>query len=153
MGIKYLPYCAYAQNRQRGQACQELFLTYAHNSNRVYYKFEAKDLTQPQIDKYEFNLLVRQQLPRPKKIRHCGCSIPGSVFKPTGTPLYELEQIRLQRDELEVLRLCDRDGLVQEQAGIRMGISRGTVQRLLASARKKVAQALVEGAAIIFEEM
>jgi len=92
-------------------------------------------------------------LPRPKKIRHCGCTIKGSVFKPTGTPLYELEQIRLQRDELEVLRLCDRDGLVQEQAGIKMGISRGTVQRLLASARKKVAQALVEGAAIIFEEM
>ena len=67
--------------------------------------------------------------------------------------MYELEQIRLQRDELEVLRLCDRDGLVQEQAGIKMGISRGTVQRLLASARKKVAQALVEGAAIVFEDM
>jgi len=58
----------------------------------------------------------------------------------------------LQRDELEALRLCDRDGLVQEQAGSKMGVSRGTVQRLLASARQKVAQALVEGAAIVFEE-
>jgi len=59
----------------------------------------------------------------------------------------------LHRDELEVLRLCDRDGLVQEQAGSRMGISRGTVQRLLASARNKVAHALVDGAAIIFEDL
>jgi len=92
-------------------------------------------------------------LPRPKKPRHCGCTAKGSVFKPTGTPLYKLKQIRLQRDELEVLRLCDWDGLVQEQAGSRMGVSRGTVQRLLASARKKMAQALVEGAAIVLEEM
>jgi predicted DNA-binding protein (UPF0251 family) len=92
-------------------------------------------------------------LPRPKKHRHCGCTIKGTVFKPTGTPLYELEQIQLQRDELETLRLCDRDGLAQKQAGSKMGISRGTVQRLLASARKKVALALVEGAAIVLEDI
>ena len=91
-------------------------------------------------------------MPRPKKPRHCGCKIKGSVFKPTGIPLYELQQILLQRDELEVLKLCDRDGLVQEQAGSKMGISRGTVQRLLSSARQKVAQALVEGGAIVIEE-
>ncbi len=95
----------------------------------------------------------RTHLSRPKKPRHCGCIIKGRVYKPTGIPLYELKQIKLQRDELEVLRLCDRDGLAQEQAGSKMGISRGTVQRLLASARKKVARALVEGAAIVFEEM
>ncbi|NOQ65720.1 MAG: DUF134 domain-containing protein [Desulfobacterales bacterium] len=91
-------------------------------------------------------------MPRPKKYRHCGCTIKGSIFKPTGTPLHELKQIGLQRDELEALRLCDLDGLVQEEAGSRMGVSRGTVQRLLASARKKVARALVEGAAIVFED-
>jgi predicted DNA-binding protein (UPF0251 family) len=91
-------------------------------------------------------------VPRPKKPRLCGCNIKGSVFKPTGIPVYKLEQIQLQRDELEVLKLCDRDGLVQEQAGSRMGISRGTVQRLLASARQKVAQALVEGRALVIEE-
>ncbi len=76
----------------------------------------------------------------------------GQVFKPTGTPFYKLEQIHLQRDELEVLRLCDLEGLLQEQAGQRMGISRGTVQRLLASARKKTTRALVEGAALVFAE-
>ena len=51
-------------------------------------------------------------MPRPKKYRHCGCTIKGSIFKPTGTPLHELKQIGLQRDELEALRLCDLDGLV-----------------------------------------
>lgn len=87
--------------------------------------------------------------PRPKKERRCeGC--PGClVFKPAGTPLSALAQITLGRDELEVLKLCDRDDLNQQQAGARMGISRGTVQRLLSSARKKVATALSSGAALL----
>ncbi len=76
----------------------------------------------------------------------------GRAFKPTGTPLDKLAHIILQQDEFEVLRLCDHKGLFQEQAGESMGVSRGTVQRLLASARKKVAGALVEGAALVFEK-
>ncbi len=91
-------------------------------------------------------------MPRPKKPRLCGCSMTGRAFKPTGTPLDKLPQIRLHLDELEVLSLCDHKGLFQEEAGERMGVSRGTVQRLLASARKKVAEAIVEGAALIFAE-
>ena len=74
------------------------------------------------------------------------------AFKPTGTPLNDLRHIQLGRDELEALKLCDKEGLFQEQAGEKMGVSRGTVQRILASARTKVAEALVEGAALIFEE-
>jgi uncharacterized protein len=65
------------------------------------------------------------------------------VFKPAGTPLKELEVIQLAYDELESLHLCDGEGKTQEEAGLCMDISRGTVQRLLASARRKVAQALV----------
>ncbi len=76
----------------------------------------------------------------------------GKAFKPTGIPLPRLEQIRILQDELEALRLCDLEGLSQEQAGEKMGVSRGTVQRLLASARKKVAGALIEGAALIFTD-
>ncbi len=63
----------------------------------------------------------------------------------------EVEQIVISRDELEALRLCDRDDLTQEQAGKRMEVSRGTVQRILAAARKKVARALTEGKAVVFE--
>lgn len=50
-----------------------------------------------------------------------------------------------------MLRLCDFEGLLQVQAGERMGVSRGTVQRLLTSARRKVAEALTTGAALIFQ--
>ncbi|NIV45194.1 DUF134 domain-containing protein [Candidatus Bathyarchaeota archaeon] len=51
--------------------------------------------------------------------------------------------------ELEVLRLVDLEGLSQEEAGKKMGVSRGTVWRLAQSARKKTAQALTEGRPIL----
>lgn len=76
----------------------------------------------------------------------------GKAFKPTGIPLKELHKIPLLRDELEALKLCDKEGLFQEQAGEKMGVSRGTIQRILTSARKKVAEALVEGAALILAD-
>ena len=77
----------------------------------------------------------------------------GKAFKPTCIPLKELRQIQLHRDELEALKLCDKKGLTQEQAGEEMGVSRGTVQRILTSARTKVAEALTEGAALVFDEV
>jgi predicted DNA-binding protein (UPF0251 family) len=86
---------------------------------------------------------------RPKKQRNCEGRMCGKVFKPTCTPLRDLTRIHLQQDELEALRLCDLQGLFQEQAGKKMGVSRGTVQRLLASAHRKVAEALTEGAALV----
>lgn len=63
-----------------------------------------------------------------------------------------LERIPLAADELEALRLCDLEGFTQEEAGRCMGVSRGTVQRILAAARQKVARALVEGAALIIAD-
>jgi predicted DNA-binding protein (UPF0251 family) len=89
--------------------------------------------------------------PRCKKPRHCRCTFKGKAFKPTGMPMSEVKQISLSRDELEALKLCDLDDFTQEEAGSRMGISRGTVQRVLATARKKVAEALSRGKAIVFE--
>jgi uncharacterized protein len=89
--------------------------------------------------------------PRCKKPRNCKCKFKGKAFKPTCIPMSEVEQIPLLRDELEVLKLCDLDDLTQEEAGTRMGVSRGTIQRILATARKKVAKALSKGQAIVFE--
>lgn len=83
---------------------------------------------------------------RPRKPRICACPYRAgysAVFKPAGTSLKEMEIIPLAQDELEVLHLCDGEGKNQIEAGVCMGVSRGTVQRLLASARCKVAQALV----------
>ena len=64
----------------------------------------------------------------------------------------DIEKIPLYRDELEALKLCDLDGLTQEEAGERMGISRGTVQRTISSARKKTATALAECKALVIEK-
>lgn len=74
------------------------------------------------------------------------------MFKPAGIPAKSLEFITLYRDELEAMRLCDKEGFTQEEAGRKMGISRGTVQRLLSSARKKIAKALSECKGIIFQK-
>lgn len=82
---------------------------------------------------------------RPRKPRICICPHRAgyaAVFKPAGAPLKDLEIIQLAHDELESLHLCDGEGMTQEEAGVSMGVSRGTVQRLLSNARCKVAQAL-----------
>lgn len=91
--------------------------------------------------------------PRPKKPRFCDCRLKGRAFKPTGVPMTEIGKIPLYRDELEALKLCDAEGLTQEEAGKKMGISRGTVQRVLASARQKTATALAECKALVLEEI
>ena len=88
--------------------------------------------------------------PRPKKIRKCQGKFCGRAFKPTGTPLTELMQVELHRDELEALRLCDAEGMTQEEAGRSMGVSRGTIQRIITLARKKTVSALIGGHALVF---
>ena len=91
--------------------------------------------------------------PRYKKPRTCGCQLKGKAYKPTGIPMNAIEQIVLYKDELESLKLCDMDGLTQEEAGLKMGVSRGTVQRTLSIARKKVATALSGCMALVMEEI
>jgi predicted DNA-binding protein (UPF0251 family) len=67
----------------------------------------------------------------------------ANTFSPTKHP--DQRPIIIELAEIEALRLVDLEGLSQEQAGNKMGISRGTVWRLLQSARKKTSQALTEG--------
>ena len=88
--------------------------------------------------------------PRPKKTRQCTGHFRGQAFKPVGIPMSELQQIELFRDELEALRLCDCDGLTQEEDGQKRGVSRGTIQRIITRARQKTAHSLSEGHALIF---
>lgn len=88
---------------------------------------------------------------RPRKPRLCACPHREKysvVFKPAGIPQRELNSVQIERDELESFYLCDGQGLTQESAGCCMGVSRGTVQRLLASARQKIAMCLVQGSAL-----
>ena len=86
--------------------------------------------------------------PRFRKRRWCLPFTGDSFFKPSGIPLAALEVIDLGHDELEAMRLCDFEDLDQEQAAGKMNISRGTVQRLLYSGRKKILDAVVNAKAL-----
>jgi predicted DNA-binding protein (UPF0251 family) len=88
---------------------------------------------------------------RPVKYRRVE-HVPGvTYFKPPGVPLRTLEEVRLSLEEVEAIRLKDLEGLEQEQGAERMGISRPTFQRVLASGRQKIADALLNGKAIRIE--
>lgn len=88
---------------------------------------------------------------RPKCAR-CVRNMPDTTFfKPRGISLLELEEIILTFDEYEALRLADLDGLYQEDAAVRMNISRATFGRIVESAHRKVADALINGKAIKIE--
>jgi len=72
-------------------------------------------------------------------------------FKPQGIPLRDLEEIVLLPDELEALKLHEVDGLEQIEASKGMKISQSTFARLLESAHKKTAEAIIKGKAIQIE--
>ena len=72
-------------------------------------------------------------------------------FKPQGIPLRMLEEVVLRADELEALKLYDVDGLEQTKAAEKMKISQPTFARILDSAYKKIADALIKGKAIRIE--
>ncbi len=90
-------------------------------------------------------------MPRPPKKRDVEFVPEVRCFKPAGSPLRELRETVLGVDELEALRLKEMEGLNQEECAERMNLAQSTFQRILASARKKVTQALVEGTALRIE--
>ena len=91
-------------------------------------------------------------MPRPRKRCRCRRHDGDRVFKPRSIPMSELSTVPLELRELEAVRLCDLEGFDQEAAGRHMGVSRGTVQRLLATGRRKLVQAIVENSALVVGE-
>lgn len=87
-------------------------------------------------------------MPKKKKVRQVAFDPEVTYFKPRGVALSSLKEISLNLDELEALRLVDLEDQEQTAAAKKMAISQSTLQRTLVKARKKVAQALVEGQAI-----
>ena len=83
-------------------------------------------------------------MPRPRKYRRVCCLPDNDGFVPVRGG-EELTPIVLNVDEYEAIRLIDREGFSQEQCGEYMRIARTTVQQIYAAARKKLADALVEG--------
>lgn len=90
-------------------------------------------------------------MPRPRHCRRVGHLPLANYYKPRGIPLAVLQHVNLTVDELEAIRLADLQGLYQQHAAEKMNISRQTFGRILESAHKKIADALVNGKALSIE--
>ena len=69
-------------------------------------------------------------------------------FKPCGVKRETLDRVEIYEDEMEALRLADLESMYQQECSDKMGISRTTFSRLVESARKKIADALINKKAI-----
>lgn len=88
---------------------------------------------------------------RPRLCRRVRFQPNVTYFKPAGIRMVELEESVLTVDEFEAVRLKDLGGLDQEECAKKMNISQPTFHRLILSARKKIADAIVNGKAIKIE--
>lgn len=88
---------------------------------------------------------------RPSKWRCLECRPGARVFGPAGVPVRILERVTLPFDELEALRLLHLEGATQEEAGLRLGVSRSTVSRMAQRAHRAITEALVLGKAVCIE--
>ncbi len=75
----------------------------------------------------------------------------SSLFKPAGVAVNELNMIKLTIDEYEAIRLADYEGLDQQEASEKMGISRPTFTRLIQKAREKVSTFIIESRCLSIE--
>ena len=90
-------------------------------------------------------------MPRPKCPRMIKSLPDVAYFKPRAIPLSQLAEVILSFDEYEAIRLADLEGKYQEDAANKMKISRPTFGRIIESAHKKIADALINGKAIRIE--
>lgn len=89
-------------------------------------------------------------MPRPKKWRKV-CGLPEvNRFGPLNGN-FENSCIVMTVDEYETIRLIDFEGLKQEECAKQMSVARTTVQGIYDSARKKIADSLVNGKTIVIE--
>jgi len=87
-------------------------------------------------------------MPRPRIRRRIRFSPKSEYFKPRNVPLRELNEIVLDMDEIEAMRLKDFEKLNQASSAKKMNISTSTFQRILESGHYKTVDALTQGKAI-----
>jgi len=90
-------------------------------------------------------------MPRPRKRRNVCCLPQISEFVPIGETGFPSEAVVITVDEYEAIRLIDNEGLSQEECSDLMNVARTTAQQIYASARRKIARALVVGLPIRIE--
>ncbi|MBQ6401468.1 MAG: DUF134 domain-containing protein [Firmicutes bacterium] len=87
-------------------------------------------------------------MPRKPRCRRI-CGFPDHWSFSADDEQDQTEQIIMSLDEYETIRLIDREGMTQEQCAVQMGVARTTVTAIYDSARKKLAQMLIEGKPLI----
>lgn len=90
-------------------------------------------------------------MPRPRICRKVSGTPKATYFKPRGVPLSDLGEAYLTVEGLEALKLADLESLTTTEAAARMEVSRHTFGRILAEARRAVADALVNALALRIE--
>jgi predicted DNA-binding protein (UPF0251 family)/predicted Fe-Mo cluster-binding NifX family protein len=95
--------------------------------------------------------MLKTAMPRKPSFRYVRGDPGAAIFKPAGIPARTLEEVVLGLDEFEAVRLSDKEGMYQSEAAERMEVSRATYGRILESARRKIAEALVAGKALRIE--
>lgn len=83
-------------------------------------------------------------MPRPQKCRKVCCLPQNPGFTPMKS-CRDTDAVILTVDEYEAIRLIDKEGFSQEECGQYMKIARATVQQIYTTARKKIADSLVDG--------
>ncbi len=89
---------------------------------------------------------------RPKLCRRIKFNPNSVYFKPRGVPLTKLKETTILSDEFESVKLVDLMEISQEESARKMQISQPTLSRILKSARKKIADAIINGKAIKLEK-
>lgn len=88
-------------------------------------------------------------MPRPKKCRRI-CALPKSDrFGPLDSPAED--SVEMTVDEYEVIRLIDLLDYTQEDCAGQIGVARTTVQAVYDRARKKLADALINGRQLVIQ--
>jgi len=88
---------------------------------------------------------------RPRRCRKVGFKGDFYYFKPRGIGLRDLEEVKLKIEEFEAIRLKDFQNIDQNEASKKMEVSQPTFHRILVEARKKIADAIINGKAIKIE--
>lgn len=119
-----------------------LFLTYAINNPILKAEKKCRISVKDRLE--------GSKVARPKKCRKV-CQMPMiNEFRPIND-FSGKSAVVLTVDEYEAVRLIDRQGFSQEECSAYMQVARTTAQKIYNSARKKIADALVEGSALRIE--
>ena len=83
-------------------------------------------------------------MPRRKRLRKVVAPPGFKGYKPYGSSKHKKHHVELLYEEYEAIKLADYDLLNHLEASKLMGVSRPTFARIYESARRKLANALVE---------